>query len=103
MGRFSGMRIGLSAGAATAERAIEQALEAEQGGFHSLWYPGAVGGDPLVQMALAGRATTDIELGTAVLQTYPCHPTLQASRVLAVAAAVGRPVTLGSVPPISPP
>jgi alkanesulfonate monooxygenase SsuD/methylene tetrahydromethanopterin reductase-like flavin-dependent oxidoreductase (luciferase family) len=92
------MRIGLSAGSPSAERAIEQAQEAEQAGFSSLWYPGAVGGDPLVQMALAGRATTRIELGTAVLQTYPCHPTLQVSRIKSVAAAVGRPVTLGVGP-----
>jgi alkanesulfonate monooxygenase SsuD/methylene tetrahydromethanopterin reductase-like flavin-dependent oxidoreductase (luciferase family) len=92
------MQIGLSAGAGTAERAIEQATEAEAAGFSSLWYPGAVGGDPLVQMALAGRATTSIELGTSVLQTYTSHPTLQANRVKAVAAAIGRPVTLGIGP-----
>lgn len=92
------MRIGLSAGAATVERAIEQAVEAEAAGFTTLWYPGAVGGDPLVQMALAGRATTRLELGTAVLQTYTCHPVLQASRVKAVASAIGRPVTLGVGP-----
>ncbi len=95
---LSGVKIGLSAGAQTAERAIEQAEEAEKAGFHSLWYPGAVSGDPLVQMALAGRATTRIELGTSVLQTYPCHPVLQASRIQSVAAAVGRPVTLGIGP-----
>ena len=85
----SPVRIGLSAGAASAERAIEQAEQAETEGFTSLWYPGAVAGDPLVQMALAGRATSRIELGTAVLQTYPCHPTLQASRIQSVASAVG--------------
>jgi alkanesulfonate monooxygenase SsuD/methylene tetrahydromethanopterin reductase-like flavin-dependent oxidoreductase (luciferase family) len=92
------VRIGLSAGAATVDRAVEQAVEAEAAGFTSLWYPGAVGGDPLVQMAFAGRATDDIELGTAVLQTYTCHPTLQVSRMQAVAAAVGRRVTLGLGP-----
>jgi alkanesulfonate monooxygenase SsuD/methylene tetrahydromethanopterin reductase-like flavin-dependent oxidoreductase (luciferase family) len=92
------MRIGISAGGSTAERAIEQAVEAEAAGFTSLWYPGAVGGDPLVQMALAGRATGTIELGTSVLVTYQAHPSLQASRILSVAAAVGRPVTLGVGP-----
>jgi alkanesulfonate monooxygenase SsuD/methylene tetrahydromethanopterin reductase-like flavin-dependent oxidoreductase (luciferase family) len=92
------MRIGLSAGSDSVERAIEQAVEAEAAGFTSLWYPGAVGGDPLVQMALAGRATTTLELGTAVLQTYTCHPVLQANRIKAVAAAAGRPVTLGVGP-----
>jgi alkanesulfonate monooxygenase SsuD/methylene tetrahydromethanopterin reductase-like flavin-dependent oxidoreductase (luciferase family) len=92
------VRIGLSAGANSAERAIEQAVDAEKAGFTSLWYPGAVSGDPLVQMALAGRATSSIELGTSVLQIYPCHPTLQATRIQSVASAVGRPVTLGVGP-----
>jgi alkanesulfonate monooxygenase SsuD/methylene tetrahydromethanopterin reductase-like flavin-dependent oxidoreductase (luciferase family) len=92
------VKIGLSAGANTVERAIEQAQEAEQAGFTSLWYPGAVGGEPLVQMAFAGRATTRIELGTSVLQTYPCHPTLMVSRMQSVTSAVGRPVTLGIGP-----
>lgn len=92
------MRIGLSGGGQSADRAVGQAERAEKEGFTSLWYAGAVGGDPLVQMALAGRATSRIELGTSVLQTYPIHPTLQATRVQAVAAAIGRPVTLGVGP-----
>jgi alkanesulfonate monooxygenase SsuD/methylene tetrahydromethanopterin reductase-like flavin-dependent oxidoreductase (luciferase family) len=92
------VKIGLSAGAPTAERAIQQAEEGEAAGFSTLWYPGAVSGDPLIQMALAGRATTRIELGTSVLQTYPCHPTLQAARIQSLHAAVGRDVTLGIGP-----
>src|SRR5437588_12128014 len=85
------MRIGLSGGAATVDRMIEQAAEAEADGFSSLWYASAIGGDPLVAMALAGRQTRSIELGTSVLQTYTCHPLLQANRAAAAAAAMGRP------------
>jgi F420-dependent oxidoreductase-like protein len=93
------MRIGLSGGAATAARVVEQAVEAEADGFTSLWFAGAVGGDPLAAMALAGRATTTVELGTAVLQTYPCHPVLQANRSAAVSTALGRTgFTLGLGP-----
>ncbi len=92
------MKIGLSGGSSTVERAVEQALEAEREGFSSLWFAGAVGGDPLVQMAFAGKATQSIELGTSVLQTYPCHPQLQANRVKAVSTAIGRSVTLGIGP-----
>jgi F420-dependent oxidoreductase-like protein len=78
---------------------VEQAERAEADGFSSLWYASAVGGDPLVSMALAGRATTAIELGTAVLQTYTCHPLLQANRAASVVAAMGRPgLTLGIGP-----
>lgn len=84
------MRIGLSGGAATVDRMIEQATEAERDGFTSLWYASAIGGDPLIAMALAGRATKAIELGTSVLQTYTCHPVLQANRAASVVAAMGR-------------
>jgi F420-dependent oxidoreductase-like protein len=51
-------------------------------------------------MALAGRATSAIELGTAVLVTYSCHPVLQASRANAAASAIGAPgrFTLGVGP-----
>jgi F420-dependent oxidoreductase-like protein len=93
------MRIGLSGGAASVDRMISQAQEAEADGFSSLWYASAIGGDPLVAMALAGRATSTIELGTSVLQTYTCHPVLQANRAASVAAAMGRAgFTLGLGP-----
>src|SRR6478735_7993081 len=86
------MRIGLTGGAATADKMIEQAVQAEADGFTSLWYASTVAGDPLVAIALAGRATARIELGTAVLQTYPCHPLLQANRASSVVNAIGRAV-----------
>src|SRR5712671_3831675 len=93
------MRIGLTGGGATADRITQQAVEAEADGFTSLWYASAVFGDPLVAMTLAGRATTTIELGTSVLQTYTCHPVLQSNRAASAAAAMGRPgLTLGVGP-----
>ena len=85
------MRIGLTGGGSSTERIIQQAQQAEADGFSALWYASEVCGDPLVAMALAGRKTTTIELGTAVLQTYPCHPLLQARRIAAVVDAMGRP------------
>jgi F420-dependent oxidoreductase-like protein len=84
------MRIGLSGGGATVDRLIDQAVRAEVDGFTSLWYASAVAGDPLVAMALAGRATSAVELGTSVLQTYTSHPALQAQRAIAVGEAMGR-------------
>lgn len=85
------MRIGLTGGGSSVDSIVRQAKQAEADGFAALWYASAVAGDPLVAMALAGRATSAIELGTAVLQTYPCHPLLQANRVVAAANAMGRP------------
>jgi alkanesulfonate monooxygenase SsuD/methylene tetrahydromethanopterin reductase-like flavin-dependent oxidoreductase (luciferase family) len=47
-----------------------------------------------------GLPTSAIELGTGVLQTYSCHPTLQAARAAAVKLAIGAPgrFTLGIGP-----
>jgi F420-dependent oxidoreductase-like protein len=85
------MRIGLGAGAPTIDRIIEQAEEAEAAGFTSLWLPSSVLGDPLTAIAVAGRATSSIELGTAVLVTYAAHPLLTAARAASTAAAMARP------------
>ena len=93
------MRIGLTGGGATVDKVLAQAKQAEADGFTSLWYASLVTGDPLVAIAIAGRATARIELGTAVLQTYPCHPLLQACRAASVVDAMGRPgFTLGIGP-----
>src|SRR4051794_10496304 len=93
------MRIGLPGGGSSVDRIVQQAVDAEADGFTSLWFASAVFGDPLVPMAIAGKATTTIELGTSVLQTYTCHPVLQANRAAATAAAMERPgFTLGVGP-----
>lgn len=97
------MRIGLTGGASTVDKVVAQAERAEADGFSALWYASVVTGDPLVAMAIAGRQTTTIELGTAVLQTYPCHPLLQANRAASVVDAMGRPgFTLGTGPSHAP-
>jgi len=98
------MRIGLTGGGRDTEAVIRQAQQAEADGFSTLWYPGAVLGDPLVAIALAGRATSTIEFGTAVVQSYTCHPALQANRFASVAAAIGTSgrLTLGVGPSHAP-
>jgi F420-dependent oxidoreductase-like protein len=85
------MRIGLTGGGSNLDRIVEQAERAEADGFVSLWFPSAVLGDPLVPMAIAARTTSTIEFGTAVLQTYTCHPVLMAGRAAAVSAAIATP------------
>ncbi len=97
------MRIGLNGGGGSIDKIIDQAQQAEADGFSALWYPSAVAGDPVTPMAVAGRATTSIELGTAVLQTYTAHPVLQANRAAAAAFSMGRPgFTLGIGPSHAP-
>lgn len=93
------MRIGLSGGAASAARMVEQAKQAEADGYSSMWFPSAIGIDPLAAMAMAGAATERIELGTSILPSYMCHPTLMAQRALATSLAMARPgFTLGVGP-----
>jgi F420-dependent oxidoreductase-like protein len=93
------MRIGLTAQGSTVDQLLEHAQWAESAGFTTLWYSSQHAGDPIVAMALTGRATSRIELGTAVLQTYPCHPLLQANRAASLVAAMNRPgFTLGLGP-----
>ena len=83
------MRIGLAATGTTLDRVIAQAQRAEADGFCGLWFTSAAVGDPHIAMVLAANATSRIEVGTAILQTYPCHPVLQAGQAIAVASAVG--------------
>lgn len=82
------MKIGLSAGG-TFERMVAQVQEAEADGFDAMWFAGGVGGDPLTVIAVAGRATERIELGTSVVPTYPRHPVAMAQEASSVAQAIG--------------
>jgi F420-dependent oxidoreductase-like protein len=83
------VRIGLAGVGANIDAVVRQAERAEADGFTTLWYASPVLGDPLAAMALVARATSRIELGTSVLQTYACHPLLQAHRAANIAAALG--------------
>ncbi len=85
------MRIGVSGGGRDANRVAEQATRAEAEGFSTIWFAGGADGDPLLNAAFAGHATTQIEVGTAVVQTYPTHPVHLAGRAVAVADAMRRP------------
>src|SRR4029453_8862571 len=94
------MRIGLPGLGRSVDHIVEQAGRAEADGVSGLGSPSPGAGDPPGGGAPGGGATSTIELGTAVLQTYTCHPVLQASRAAAVAGAIGGPgrFTLGVGP-----
>lgn len=82
------MKIGLSAGG-TLDRMVSQVQEAEADGFDSMWFAGGVGVDPLTVIALAGRETERIELGTSIIPTYPRHPVAMAQQAAGVQQAIG--------------
>ena len=95
------MRIGLMHGARreplTLSETVEQAVRAEAEGFDSVWFPQlpTFGFDTLTVITLAGVKTTRIELGTAVLPTFPTHPLTMAKQALTAQVACGGRLTLG--------
>jgi F420-dependent oxidoreductase-like protein len=93
----SPMRIGLMFGGSDGSLAAAeaQARRAEQSGFSTLWLPNIFGLDAITAAAIAGRAVQRIELGTAVVPTYPRHPVALAQQALTAAAATGGRFTLG--------
>ncbi len=74
---------------------IERAVAAEASGFASAWLPQVGTYDALMVLALAGRDTSTIELGTAVVPTYPRHPTVLAMQALTVQDATNNRLALG--------
>jgi F420-dependent oxidoreductase-like protein len=74
---------------------IAQAMEAEADGFTSGWFAQIFGIDAIMAAALVGRHTARIELGTAVVPTYPRHPAALAQQALTAQAATGGRFTLG--------
>jgi 5,10-methylenetetrahydromethanopterin reductase len=89
------MRIGLMSGATPADGTIDGIVKRAQGlegrGFHTMWLANIFGLDAILALALAGRETQRIELGTAVVPSYPRHPHAMAQQCLtAQAAARGR-------------
>jgi F420-dependent oxidoreductase-like protein len=92
------MKIGLFGGAAqsgTVDQVVAEAKQAERDGFASYWMPQIFAHDALTLLALIGREVPRIELGTAVVPTYPRHPMMLAQQCLTVNAAAGGRLTLG--------
>ncbi|MGZ8766171.1 MAG: LLM class F420-dependent oxidoreductase [Acidimicrobiia bacterium] len=93
------MRIGIFGGAAVEGGSIDaivgDARTAAEQGFASYWLPQIFGVDALTTLAVVGREVPTIELGTAVVPTYPRHPMMLAAQARTVQAATGSRLTLG--------
>ncbi|WP_040796347.1 TIGR03564 family F420-dependent LLM class oxidoreductase [Nocardia higoensis] len=84
------MRIGLYIGGTPPiEGVLEQVGFAAAAGLDSVFLNQVLGWDAPTVAALAAREVPGIELGTAVVQTFPRHPITLASQALTVAAAAG--------------
>jgi F420-dependent oxidoreductase-like protein len=94
------MRIGIGIGEisavpATIDDLVAQAKQAEADGFASGWLANIFGVDAIMAAALSARETTRIELGTAVVPTYPRHPVAMAQQALTAAAMARGRFSLG--------
>lgn len=74
---------------------VESLQLAHDDGFASAWMANIFGLDALTALAVAGSRVPEIELGTAVVPTYPRHPGALAQQALTVQAAVGGRLALG--------
>ena len=94
------MRIGTLLAETGGDQAVvelaDQLRRAADDGFASAWMSQIFGLDALTSLAVAGSQVPGIELGTAVVPTYPRHPAVLAQQALtaALAASAGR-LTLG--------
>jgi 5,10-methylenetetrahydromethanopterin reductase len=93
------MRIGTSqdepAGPEALSRLRDQLQRAADDGFASAWMSNIFGLDALTALAVAGSQVPGIELGTAVVPTYPRHPAVLAQQALTTATALEGRLTLG--------
>jgi len=74
---------------------IAEVKRAEDAGFSSAWFANIFGMDALTAIAVCGRETTRIELGTAVVPTYPRHPFAMAQQAMTTQLATGNRLALG--------
>lgn len=93
------MRIGIFAGdsssAGTVNDVVHAAHTAAAEGFSSFWLPQIFGADAITVAAVIGREIPALEVGTAVVPTYPRHALMLAQQALTANALCGGHFTLG--------
>jgi len=93
------MRIGISLSDSPRPGALielgDQIRRAADDGFASAWMSHIFNLDALTALAVAGSQAPAIELGTAVVPTYPRHPAALAQQARTTALAVPGGLTLG--------
>ena len=93
------MRIGTSIAEPSGPEALiklgDQLRTAADDGFASAWMSNIFGLEALISLAVAGSRVPGIELGTAVIPTYPRHPAVLAQQALTADLALGGRLALG--------
>lgn len=93
------MRIGIMTGDSgrnnTLDALVARGQEIERRGFASMWMANIFALDAILTLAIVGRETKRIELGTAVVPTYPRHPFAMAQEAVTANMAAGGRFALG--------
>lgn len=94
------MRIGLNASnlivlGAPIDDYVAHAVQAEADGFSSWWLAQLGAPDALTTLGVVGRATSTIEVGTAVVATWTRHPLMLAGQALTTQEMAGGRLALG--------
>jgi 5,10-methylenetetrahydromethanopterin reductase len=83
------MDIGVTVGGSGLAGLTDAIRGVAEAGVRRAWVPQLFGLEALTAIAVAGREIPDIELGTAVVPTYPRHPLVLAGEALTTSAALG--------------
>lgn len=84
-----GIVLGETSGADALTRMTDDLAAAAEAGFASAWLSHIFGLDALTAIAVAGSRVPGIELGTAVVPSYPRHPAALAQQARTTALALG--------------
>jgi F420-dependent oxidoreductase-like protein len=87
--------MGSSVNDGTIDQVVAEARRVADDGLHTFWSSQIFGHDALTVLAIVGREVPRIEIGTAVVPTYPRHPMMLAQQALSVQAASGGRLALG--------
>ena len=89
------MRIGTIVEAKDLDSAVAGVRQAADEGFASAWFTQMFSFDAITVCTVAGREVAGIELGTAVVPTFPRHPTALAMQAVTASLASGGRFALG--------
>lgn len=93
------MRIGLMLGATPGHNSLaaikKTAIQAEADGFDNVWMAHVFSHDAITALSVVAGVTSRIGLGTAVVPTFPRHPSAMAQQALTAGAASEGRFTLG--------
>jgi 5,10-methylenetetrahydromethanopterin reductase len=94
------MRIGINGSSLIAlgrpsKEIVEHAVAAEADGFATYWVAQLAVPDALTLLGVVGQQTSTIELGTAVIATWPRHPLMLAAQAITTSELSGGRLILG--------